>query len=157
MSNIGIRIREERKRLGKTQAAFAETARVSLATQKNYEKNSNAPDTNYLLEIASLGADIQYIVTGLRSPAEHAAEGAPVNVFGDAGVSPDVMLASLYKVLEALERLGFPGIDAYRVRLWAYFVAANNAKVEDVMAFIQTSLYAKIPWPGHPDYDPNKK
>jgi transcriptional regulator with XRE-family HTH domain len=70
---IGERLREERERLGLSQSDFAEIAQkmgVSGATrqsQSNYEKGKQTPAVTYLAAIASSGADVQYILTGIRA------------------------------------------------------------------------------------------
>lgn len=61
------RLREERERLGFTQAAFGAIGGVSVRAQNNYEKGDRAPDVNYLASVAKVGVDIQYIITGVRS------------------------------------------------------------------------------------------
>lgn len=66
---VGERLREERTRLGMNQTQFAAVASVGKTTQINYESDARAPDTTYLAAIAKIGADVQYIVTGVRSAA----------------------------------------------------------------------------------------
>ncbi|MDR0182423.1 helix-turn-helix domain-containing protein [Lysobacter arvi] len=73
---IGARLRAERKRLGLTQAELADRAGVTSVTQRNYESGKRAPDALYLASMAQLGADVQFIVTGLagREPTVDEAE-----------------------------------------------------------------------------------
>lgn len=61
------RIREERERLGFTQAQFAGIGKITPRSQQNYEITERKPDADYLAEIAKIGADITYIVTGQRT------------------------------------------------------------------------------------------
>ncbi len=63
---IGARLKEERERLGYTQPAFAELAGTTKKSQIDYEKDSTQPKASYLANIAKIGADILYIVTGLH-------------------------------------------------------------------------------------------
>lgn len=63
----GERLREERNRLGLSQPAFGLAGGVTKKTQGLYESGDRVPDAGYLTAIASEGADIQYIVTGIRS------------------------------------------------------------------------------------------
>lgn len=65
--SVGKRLCEERKRLGFTQKAFAGLASLTTMSQHNYESGVRAPDSNYLAAIAAAGADVGYIVTGVRS------------------------------------------------------------------------------------------
>lgn len=71
LNNVGGRIAEERERLGKTQTEFAAAAGVGRASQQNYEANRRYPDATYLEAVAALGADVQYILTGVRSANLH--------------------------------------------------------------------------------------
>lgn len=69
MSNFvttGKRLKEERERLGYNQTDFAEIGGVGRKSQFNYEEDERKADTAYLSAIAKVGADIRYIVTGLR-------------------------------------------------------------------------------------------
>lgn len=67
--NIGIRLKEERERLGLSQLALGEIGGVKKLAQLNYEKGERFPDASYLLAISHIGIDIQYVVTGARSAA----------------------------------------------------------------------------------------
>jgi len=71
--SIGDRLFAERERLGLSQPAMAGAARVTMRSQRNYEKGERFPDAAYLAAIAAVGADIRYIVTGERDgPAPEA-------------------------------------------------------------------------------------
>lgn len=65
--DIGRRLEEERKRLGLNQEGFAELGGVGRKTQFNYESGERSPDGGYLSDIAKHGADVLYIITGMRS------------------------------------------------------------------------------------------
>ncbi|MBI5921287.1 MAG: helix-turn-helix transcriptional regulator [Betaproteobacteria bacterium] len=65
-SGFGLRLKEERKRLGKTQAEFAEAGGVGRLSQIQYENESTAPTTRYLSGIANLGVDLAYLLLGVR-------------------------------------------------------------------------------------------
>lgn len=64
---IGQRIAIERKRLGRTQADFATLGCVSNGTQISYESGKTSPTADYLLQISSHGADMNFILTGARA------------------------------------------------------------------------------------------
>lgn len=68
--HIGKRLREERKRLDLNQTEFSAFAQLNRRTQANYEKGTRYPDAAYLAAIAVEGADVQYIITGIRSTVE---------------------------------------------------------------------------------------
>ncbi|VVD68740.1 XRE family transcriptional regulator [Pandoraea commovens] len=61
------RLREERIRLGYNQTDFAAVAGTTQRSQTVYETGKRSPDLNYLVAIASVGVDIQYITTGTRT------------------------------------------------------------------------------------------
>jgi len=63
---MGLRLKEERKRLGKTQAELAEAGGVRRLSQIQYENETTAPSTHYLSGIAAAGVDISYVLLGLR-------------------------------------------------------------------------------------------
>lgn len=64
---IGARLREERERLGVSQALFSGNAGVSRMSQVNYESGKRTPDAEYLRTVAEAGVDVLYVVTGKRS------------------------------------------------------------------------------------------
>ncbi len=66
-SSIGARLREERLRLGRNQGDFAAIANTTKRSQYEYEKDGAPPGATYLAAIAAEGADVQYIITGVRS------------------------------------------------------------------------------------------
>lgn len=67
--DIAGRIANERKRLGLSQAAFADALGVSLSSQKRYEKGEREFDASYLDALKNAGVDTHYIVFGTREDA----------------------------------------------------------------------------------------
>lgn len=67
--NIGNRIKEERERLGFDQEGFAALGGASRHSQIDWEKGKSFPNAKVLAAIAASGADVQYILTGVRSSA----------------------------------------------------------------------------------------
>lgn len=65
--NFGDRLREERIRLGLNQGELAFVAKVSKTTQFNYEKGERSPDGPYLANVAAIGVDVLYVLTGVRA------------------------------------------------------------------------------------------
>lgn len=72
----GTRIRSERKRLGLNQTDFAQLGGVGLQSQSRYENGSHLPNLEYLAGVAEGGADVLYIVTGIRAGTEGLGQGA---------------------------------------------------------------------------------
>lgn len=70
-TTVGMRLRQERKRLAMTQAALAEFAGIGKASQLAYEAGSTDPGVSYLLKIAEAGVDVFWVLTG--EPIEAAA------------------------------------------------------------------------------------
>lgn len=103
MFPIAERLREERARLGMNQDAFAAAAGVQRRTQVNYERGERSPDCAYLEKIAAHGADIQYIVTGVRAIAPHdLAEG--LKRYGDAWETLEMALEAAGRELSPAKK-----------------------------------------------------
>lgn len=68
--SIGERIAKERKRLGITQAVFAEKLGISLSSQKRYETSERVPNIYYIGAMEKVGVDIAYVMTGSHAPNE---------------------------------------------------------------------------------------
>ncbi|MCR4465861.1 helix-turn-helix domain-containing protein [Burkholderia sp. SCN-KJ] len=98
MVSIGDRLRDERKRTSLSQRAFAERGGVTEKTQVLYEKGERAPDAVYLAQIAAVGVDVLYILTGQRNTS---------HLSGDEGV-----LLAGYRSLDAKGRAGVLGMIA---------------------------------------------
>jgi len=64
---LGGRLREERKRLGLTQAQLAQRIGIAAPTQVGYEQGQRAPDVHYLAAFLRLGGDVHYVMTEVRA------------------------------------------------------------------------------------------
>lgn len=64
---IGVRLKDERTRLGLTQPALAEAAGAAKRTVIDWEKGVSSPTAAQLEALAQIGLDVLYVVTGLRS------------------------------------------------------------------------------------------
>jgi transcriptional regulator with XRE-family HTH domain len=64
---FGDRLRLERTRLGLTQEAFSAVGGVKKLAQGAYEQDKRFPDASYLIAIAKVGVDIQYVLLGIPS------------------------------------------------------------------------------------------
>ncbi|WP_064545688.1 helix-turn-helix domain-containing protein [Buttiauxella ferragutiae] len=69
-SSIGLRLKEERERLGLSQVAFGDIGGVKKLAQLNYEKGERHPDASYLSAVSKFGVDVLYVVTGVRSTVD---------------------------------------------------------------------------------------
>ncbi len=68
MSGLGERLREERKRLGLSQADFGALGGVKANAQGKYEADERSPDAEYLTGLSAAGVDVLYLLTGQRTP-----------------------------------------------------------------------------------------
>lgn len=66
-SNIFERLKEERLRLGLNQAQAGDLCGVQRETWSRYESGKLSPGMEVLAAIAAAGADVQYILTGIRA------------------------------------------------------------------------------------------
>lgn len=62
---IGIRLRDERMRLGLTQSDAAKAAGVGFSTYQTWERD-RSPNAEALASLHSAGFDILYVVTGIK-------------------------------------------------------------------------------------------
>lgn len=87
--NVAIRLVEERERLGFSQRDFADKAGITLNGLRNYESGERWASTKFLIDAAALGVDVQYVLTGVRSPNRNEVEkkvSHPVVINGSANV-----------------------------------------------------------------------
>lgn len=65
---IGIRLKEERVRLGFNQESFAAAAGVTRRPYADWEAGKTSPTSVQLALLATTGIDVLYILTGRREP-----------------------------------------------------------------------------------------
>lgn len=114
-TTLGSRLREERKRLGLLQPAFAEIGGVKRVTQHLYEQNERVPDANYLLRMHEHGVDILYVLLGRRQMRRAIAIDLEV-------------LGNIYRAVDDYGRddMGEPLPVVERQRLFSLLVAAQS-------------------------------
>lgn len=88
MSTIGVRLKEERVRMGISQEDFAALAGVQRRAQGSYERDQRTPDAAYLAAAAGHGVDVQYVLTGRRAREVDDA----LAIYGDAWQTLDEAL-----------------------------------------------------------------
>lgn len=133
MDNISLRLGAERKRLSLTQDEFAAAGRVSKRTYCNYESGNRTCDANFLAGVAKIGADVQFILTGIYSSNRSAATAA---LMSDALVDSEEAPLSdrTTALLASYERCTIPMKDAIDRTVRAL---ANRSKVEMAMGVMQ--------------------
>lgn len=72
MENFGIRLKEERERLGLSQAKFALACGIGKTAQFNYESDARVPDGTYLANAGALGVDVGYLLFSERTTSSTA-------------------------------------------------------------------------------------
>lgn len=65
-AGFGERLKEERKRLGLTQAEMADIGGIGRIAQVQYEAEATAPTTRYLSAIGAAGVNLGYLVLGVK-------------------------------------------------------------------------------------------
>lgn len=65
---IGVRLREERERVGMTQASIAKACGVAFRTYCDYESGKSEPKASTLSALEGVGVDVLYVISGHRMP-----------------------------------------------------------------------------------------
>lgn len=119
MNLLHKRLKEERLRLEINQDDFAEIGGVRRRAQSNYESGDRCPDGHYYEAISAIGADVQYIFTGVRS------------LNPPAPRSQNVSTHQLYLVKSATEAVTSLKLSAYQssdLQNIIYSVAKGNGQ-----------------------------
>lgn len=102
---LSTRLREIRKKMGKTQDEMAIIVGASKRAYSGYETGENEPSVKMLQGFALAGIDLHYLLTGENSPSPHqtaqidAKQHSPPNE-----ISPDLLAqARLEGKVEAME------------------------------------------------------
>lgn len=134
MSIFGERLRQERQRLGLSQEEFGEAGGVKKVAQSNYETGKRRPDSEYLERVSSLGVDVQFLFSGMRTDNPDATSGlspcqseeglAPVPLFdieaaaGDGrSLEQEQIETTLYFPAEQLEAQGLDPAQVVGVKV----------------------------------------
>lgn len=64
--SVGIRLKEERKRLGLTQEAMGLACGVTKRAQNLFEQGAHLPGGAYFVAVDELGMDVTYVLVGRR-------------------------------------------------------------------------------------------
>lgn len=67
MSDIGSRLRQERKRMGLSQREIGQLGGVAANAQGKYESGERVPKADYLAALANSGVDVLFVLTGRRA------------------------------------------------------------------------------------------
>lgn len=74
MTSIGMRLREERVRLGFSQTELGDIAGITKNTQMLYESEKRIPKADYLSALHDIGVNTHYVLTGNRSISSNVEE-----------------------------------------------------------------------------------
>ncbi|OOH87935.1 transcriptional regulator [Pasteurellaceae bacterium 15-036681] len=82
--DMGIRLIEERTRLGYSQANFAHQTEVNRETLRLNELGRSGISAEFLGRAAQLGVDVQYVITGVRSQTIEQSQQQSQNIQGSS-------------------------------------------------------------------------
>jgi transcriptional regulator with XRE-family HTH domain len=139
---IGDRIKAEREKLGFNQDDFAEKGGVSRRSQIMYEQNKTEASAGYFTRIAEIGADVSYILTGVRSQIVQ-------NVLGieNIDVLEDVKKPPIKVVARNLGELGVSEEDLSLARMINRLPEAQkNSKIADIETLLRSNYEAIQDW-----------
>lgn len=118
--NTGKRLREVREMMGMSQSEFAAIAEkcgvpgTTRQSQAKYEKGLQTPSAAYLAAIATVGADVLYILTGERS---------------DTALTPDErQLLELFRAAPLIGKMAAVGALQGVIAGGQTIIATGNAK-----------------------------
>lgn len=121
MDNFGARLKEERKRIGGTQAEFGPRLGVSGQVQSRYERGDNHPDANYWAAADDIGVDVLYVLTGRREVSDLSQDETDlVRRYRDA---PDAVKAA---VIAALTAVAAPSSSKYQMNFGGATIGNQN-------------------------------
>ena len=100
--NFGVRLAEERKRLGLKQAEFAALVGTDVPKQSLYENGRRELRADYLARLADAGVDVIYVLTGERMEGGRLGEQATrlLSAFLCLPEATQRMLAGLIETLQ---------------------------------------------------------
>lgn len=154
MELLGTRLRNERKRLGLTQLAFAKIAGVEPNAQSHYEKGLRLPKADYLQRVCDAGVDLLYLFNAGERDAGKAGPGLSSVAFAqrrreayrevnkpvDAGLILDDLFQSLSYTTQVIEDVATWFQPAYGESPGASFASQVTEFRKDSQRFIDRAL-----------------
>ena len=139
-----VRIRDERKRLGLTQAQAAAECGVTRGQWVRYENGENKFEGSVLKAFISIGADGQYILSGIKSSDLSQQRSTLLAQFANNGPDLDKQSFLMFETLKTkmIE-------DRFKVREKEYgeliekFGYLNDNEFQDVLAYVDFVLSKK--------------
>lgn len=122
--SFGERLREERLRIGLTQAEMAEIGGVKRTTQHIYESDVRTPDLTYLMLVRDAGADLSYLVHGYREGPQGA----------DFLTLSRTALSNIYRLVDEVCVDSKEGLQPLEVRLRVFQLLCAMLKGKDASA-----------------------
>lgn len=142
MMKIGDRIKSERERLGFNQDDFAEKGGVSRRSQIMYEQNKTEASAGYFAKIAEIGADVNYILTGVHNQF---VQNAPV--LEDMDVVEVAKRPPSKMIMGSLRELGVSEEDLSLARMINRLPEAQkNTKIADIETLLRSNYEAIQDW-----------
>jgi len=146
--SIGIRLREERERLGMSQPEFADWVNVTKKTLFSWENGKTAPDCFQLAAFAPAGVDVLYVLTGIplesharlavkRAVAAEAADrGGDFEAIRAAGIAHDA-------VEDAIRRAQIADRDGFLALALAWPKLSKDAR-RAIVALTQPAIHGSL-------------
>lgn len=75
LNTLGVRLKEERQRLGLSQRELAALGGVKRLSQGHYESGFRFPAADYLFRLSKVGIEVLYVLTGARANSATPAPG----------------------------------------------------------------------------------
>jgi transcriptional regulator with XRE-family HTH domain len=90
LDGVGVRLREERERLGLNQEQLGAVAGTNRMTPSRYELGSHLPTLGFLAAVEEVGVDVDYVINGKRCVVALGSEDASL-VGGAVAVVEDLL------------------------------------------------------------------
>lgn len=135
MRECGERLRDERQRLGFTQAEFGRRVGVANTAQSRYEKGESSPDMSYWNAVANVGVNVAYVLTGWSPPANAISLEAARVAAGQAYKAAKALGGDLS--VEKFERLFVTLCDTTAAREEAQAAKTPEPEVKGVHKIVQ--------------------
>lgn len=117
---FGDRLREVRQARNLSQAEFALLIGAAPRTQQDWERAVSQPNATYLTKMAAMGVDVNYLITGMRTPeAVLEALGRAARATLDATADSPAARKRLAELhVEGMRLALVPPITAEEVDIW---------------------------------------
>lgn len=101
---IGFRLKQERRRVNKSQAELAKIGGCARSTQARYETGETIPGDKYLWNVSAVDIDIGYVLNGVKTDYSSADIPKPIAISKSQKLLNDDLIGMIMLLIKSMSK-----------------------------------------------------